>query len=83
DHASHIGELIQCVHDPVLMVLSYLVSVLGSFTALQMAVAIPAARTSGQRWQAVLGAGAALGVGAIWAMHFIAMLACKMDLTVT
>ena len=83
DHASHIGELIQCVHDPVLMALSYLVSVLGAFTALQMAVSIPTAQTTGQRWQAVLGAAAALGIGAIWAMHFIAMLACKMDLSVT
>jgi NO-binding membrane sensor protein with MHYT domain len=77
DHA------IQCVHDPLLVALSYLVSVLGSFTALQLAVSIPAARNTGQRLQSILGAAAALGVGAIWAMHFIAMLACKMDMQVT
>ncbi|MBW8824055.1 MAG: hypothetical protein JF567_07490 [Xanthomonadales bacterium] len=77
DHA------IQCVHDPLLVALSYLVSVLGSFTALQLAVSIPAARGSGQRLQSVLGSAAALGVGGIWAMHFIAMLACKMDMAVT
>ncbi|HET6397426.1 MAG TPA: MHYT domain-containing protein [Pseudoxanthomonas sp.] len=70
-------------HDPTLVVLSYLVSVLGAFTALQLAVAIPAARTPAQRLQAVLGAAAALGVGAIWAMHFIAMLACRVDMQVT
>lgn len=77
DHA------IQCVHDPLLMVLSYLVSVLGSFTALQLAIAIPSARTAAKRWGEITFAGAAMGGGAIWAMHFIAMLACKMDLQVS
>ena len=74
---------IQCVHDPLLMGLSYLVSVMGSFTALQLAVAIPAARTAASKWGAVTFAGAAMGGGAIWAMHFIAMLACQMDLHVS
>ena len=77
DHA------IQCVHDPLLMVLSYLVSVLGSFTALQLAIAIPLARSAGQRWSAIAYAGAAMGGGAIWAMHFIAMIACQMNLEVS
>ncbi|WP_454832835.1 MHYT domain-containing protein [Pseudoxanthomonas wuyuanensis] len=77
DHA------VQCLHDPFLMVLSYLVSVLGAFTALQLAIAIPAARTSAQRLQAVTMAGTAMGGGAIWAMHFIAMLACQMSIPVT
>jgi len=74
---------IQCVHDPLLMGLSYLVSVMGSFTALQLAIAIPAARTTASKWGAVTFAGAAMGGGAIWAMHFIAMLACQMDLHVS
>ena len=74
---------IQCVHDPLLMGLSYLVSVLGSFTALQLAIAIPAARTAARRWGEIIFAGAAMGGGAIWAMHFIAMLACQMDLPVS
>jgi NO-binding membrane sensor protein with MHYT domain len=65
------------------MGLSYLVSVMGSFTALQLAVAIPAARTAASQWGAVTFAGAAMGGGAIWAMHFIAMLACQMDLHVS
>ena len=76
DHA------IQCIHDPLLVVLSYLVSVLGSFTALQLAIAIPAAHGA-QRWRAIFAAGAAMGGGAIWAMHFIAMLACQMKIPVT
>ncbi|HEV8695132.1 MAG TPA: MHYT domain-containing protein [Lysobacter sp.] len=65
------------------MVLSYVVSVLGSFTALQLAIAIPAARSIGQRWSAITYAGAAMGGGAIWAMHFIAMIACQMELQVS
>lgn len=77
DHA------VQCVHDPLLVILSYLVSVLGSFTALQLAIAIPIAQGTAQRWRAVVAAGAAMGGGAIWAMHFIAMLACKMDIAVS
>ena len=66
----------------LLVALSYVVAVLGSFTALQLAVAIPNAHTTGQRWGAVLAAGAAVGIGAIWAMHFIAMLACDTGMQV-
>lgn len=77
DHA------IQCLHDPLLVILSYVVSVLGSFTALQLAIAIPTASNGGQRWRAIGAAGAAMGGGAIWAMHFIAMLACQMPIPVT
>jgi NO-binding membrane sensor protein with MHYT domain len=75
-------HIVQCIHDPILAVLSFMVSVLGSFTALQLAIGIPQARTSAQRWQALLAAGAAMGGGGIWAMHFIAMLACQMDIPV-
>jgi NO-binding membrane sensor protein with MHYT domain len=70
-------------YNMLLVLLSYAVSVLGSFTALQLAVAIPLARTSRQRTAAVLASGAAMGVGAIWAMHFIAMLACDMGMPVS
>ncbi|MFC5741564.1 MHYT domain-containing protein [Dyella tabacisoli] len=67
----------------LLVVLSYVIAVLGSFTALQLAVGIPNAQTSRQRWMSVLAAGAVMGVGAIWAMHFIAMLACDTGMAVT
>ncbi|AHX12220.1 signal protein [Dyella jiangningensis] len=70
-------------YNAVLVVLSYVVSVLGSFTALQFALGISQAQTSGQRWAAVLAAGTAMGGGAIWAMHFIAMIACNMGVQVT
>ncbi|MHA6204453.1 MHYT domain-containing protein [Dyella soli] len=67
----------------MLVGLSYAVSVLGSFTALQFALGIPLARTPGQRWGATLASGMAMGGGAIWAMHFIAMLACSIGAQAT
>lgn len=73
----------QCQHDLILMILSFAVSVLSSLTALQLAMAIPSARTSNDRWIASGLAGFAMGGGAIWSMHFIAMLACKMSMPVT
>lgn len=75
-HAAHQS------YDQLLVALSYLVAVLGSYTALQLAMAIPAARTAGQRFGAVLMAGAAIGVGGIWAMHFIGMIACDLGMEV-
>ncbi|WP_243050674.1 MHYT domain-containing protein [Dyella sp. RRB7] len=63
--------------------LSYVVAVLGSYTALQFALGIRLARTPRRRWIAVAGAGAAMGGGAIWAMHFIAMLACSIGAQAT
>jgi NO-binding membrane sensor protein with MHYT domain len=74
---------IHCHHNTFLVLLSYLVSVLGSYTALQLAIGIPAAKNASERWQALIGSGAAVGGGGIWAMHFIAMLACQMNVPVT
>lgn len=67
-------------HDPTLVVLSYMVSVLGSYTSLQLALAIPSAKNRREKYRAIAWAGVAMGCGAIWAMHFIAMLAFKMDM---
>ncbi len=77
------NELVVCTHDWLLVGLSYLISVLGSYTALQLAVGIPVARSDGERLRAIIGSGAVMGIGAIWSMHFIAMLACKMHISVT
>src|ERR1041385_8797330 len=60
-------------YEPILVVLSYVISVLGSYTALQLAIAIPQAR----------GRLVALGGGAIWSMHFIAMNAADMGMPVS
>jgi NO-binding membrane sensor protein with MHYT domain len=69
-------------YEPLLVVLSYVISVLGSYTALQLAIAIPQAkdRTTALGW--VAGAAVALGGGAIWSMHFIAMNAADMGMPV-
>lgn len=69
-------------YNVVLVALSYVVSVLGSFTALQLAIAIPQASPGPEKRNAILAAGTAMGGGAIWAMHFIAMLAYEVDMPV-
>jgi NO-binding membrane sensor protein with MHYT domain len=76
-------QIIPSTLDPLLAALSYIVSVLGSFTALQLAIGIPNARTTRERITAIVAAGGVMGGGAIWAMHFIAMLAWKMDMPMT
>jgi NO-binding membrane sensor protein with MHYT domain len=69
-------------YQPFLVALSYVISVLGSYTALRLAIAIPQApdRLSALGW--TLGAGTALGGGAIWSMHFIGMNAADMGVPV-
>ena len=72
----------QCHHRPLLVVLSYTISVLGAYCALQWAAQI--GKTRGRAlagWLA--GAALAMGGGAIWSMHFIAMLACTLPVRVS
>lgn len=68
-------------YDLGLVALSYVIAVLGSYTALQLAIAIPQAeyRSTVLGW--VAGAAVALG-GAIWSMHFIGMTAASMGMPV-
>ena len=64
-------------HDPALTLLALAVGIFASFTALELAGRIRAARTGSRRaW--LVGAALALG-GAIWATRSIAMLALRMD----
>ena len=67
-------------YHPALVLLSYVVSLVGSFAALQLVTAIPAAATRAQRRTAIVLSGVALGAGAIWAMHFVGMLALKTEM---
>ncbi len=62
--------------------LSYVISVLGSYTALQLAIAIPQAQDVKSIFTWVIGAAVALGGGAIWSMHFIGMNAADMGVPV-
>ncbi len=62
------------------IVLSYLVSVAGSFTAIYCALRIRTGR--GTSWPWVGAAGTAMGGGGIWSMHFLGMLAYDMGMPV-
>lgn len=65
-------------YDPLLVLISILVAVLTSYTALQLASAV--FNTSGTAARKWLGCGSvAMGVG-IWAMHFIGMLAFSLPI---
>jgi NO-binding membrane sensor protein with MHYT domain len=70
-------------YEPLLVTLSYVISVLGSYTALQLAIAIPQARDDATAIAWVSGAAVALGGGGIWSMHFIAMNAADMGMAVS
>ncbi|KQW69055.1 hypothetical protein ASE17_13715 [Phenylobacterium sp. Root77] len=62
-------------HDGALVLISYLVAVVASFTALDMAERLHATQGPSRRfWH--LGAALVLG-GGVWSMHFIAMLAYR------
>ncbi|QKX15810.1 MHYT domain-containing protein [Microbulbifer sp. YPW1] len=60
-----------------LVILSYCISVLGSFAALQLVTGISEAVIKADRLRAILFAGLAMGGGAIWSMHFVGMMALK------
>src|SRR5713226_3336676 len=75
-------EMNTITYDPLLVALSYVISVFGSYTALQLAIAIPQARTWTGVITSVTGAAIAVGGGAIWSMHFIAMNAADLGVPV-
>ncbi|CAO3419305.1 hybrid sensor histidine kinase/response regulator [Azospirillum doebereinerae] len=66
-------------YDPLLVALSYAVAVFGGYVALDLAHHARAVRQGGMVWMA--GAALALGAG-IWSMHFIGMLAYRMETAV-
>ena len=72
----------QCDHWTPLVALSFTISVLGAYCALQWAAQIP--QLGGwllRGW--VAAAAVAMGGGAIWSMHFIAMIACRLPVPVS
>ena len=73
---------LHATYNSFLVASSYAISVFGSYVALQFAIRIP--RSKGKAalsWLA--GAAVALGGGAIWAMHFLAMLAYQLPIAVS
>jgi NO-binding membrane sensor protein with MHYT domain len=69
-------------YEPFLVALSYVISVFGSYTALQLAIAIPQGRSWGAVVGSCVGAATAVGGGAIWSMHFIGMNAADLGMPV-
>ena len=65
-------------YDPALVILSVVIAVFASYTALDLGSRVRSA-TAGPRWAWIAGAAAAMGVG-IWSMHFIGMLAFEMGM---
>lgn len=70
------------IYNPLLVFLSYVIAVFGSFTALQLAGRIKYAEST-RRWMLLISASVALGGGAVWSMHFIGMLAFSMPMAMS
>lgn len=73
---------LHAVYNPLLVLASYAISVFGSYVALQLAGQVPSA-TGKAALGRLIGAAVALGGGAIWAMHFLAMLAYQLPIAVS
>jgi len=75
-------DTVEGSYQPVLVALSFVISVVGSFAALRLAKLIPLHERD-DRLPWILGASFALAGGGIWSMHFIAMLAFDMGMPVS
>src|SRR5258706_10097389 len=75
------GEIVPLSFNPVLVFLSFVVSVLGSYVALACASKIRRTRGTINR-ERLWAAAVALGGVAIWSMHFIGMTAHRMPFPV-
>ncbi|MGE8065706.1 putative bifunctional diguanylate cyclase/phosphodiesterase [Pseudomonas sp. NPDC089569] len=73
--------ILNCIHDPFLVLLAFLVACAGSFATLDMAERVAHAENAASRrlWRWV---GAGCLAGGIWAMHFIGMLAFQAPINV-
>jgi len=67
-------------YDPILVIISVLVSIVGAYTCFDLVIQIPKNDYSVSR-RLLIGAAFAIG-GSIWAMHFIAMLAVKLPVEI-
>ncbi|KAH9912153.1 histidine kinase [Epithele typhae] len=67
---------------PELVALSYLISWLGAYTSTQIMIHAKYTRSPVLRWTWTFFASAAFGFCAIWSMHFVGMLACRLDVKV-
>jgi len=74
-------EIIATSFNPWLVLLSYAIAAVGSFTALTAAGAAQRVRGGAKRFNIGM-AGLALGGVAIWSMHFVGMVAWQLDLQI-
>lgn len=74
-------EIIPTSYNTLLVLLSFLIATIGSFTALTAASSMRSVKTGLDRFNIFL-AGLALGGIAIWSMHFIGMVAWKVEIGV-
>ncbi|KAI0658269.1 hypothetical protein C8Q70DRAFT_994181 [Cubamyces menziesii] len=67
---------------PELVVLSYLISWIGAYTSTQIMIHAKYTRSAALKWTWTFLASIAFGFCAIWSMHFVGMLACRLDVTI-
>lgn len=67
-------------HDPFLVVLSVLIAIAASYTALDLAGRVAASEGQARAWWLVAGS-IAMGIG-IWSMHFVGMLAFSLPVPI-
>lgn len=74
--------VIQSRYQPSLVAFSFLIAVIASYTALDLATRVTPQSSAKSRLLWTLGGAVAMGTG-IWSMHFIGMLALQLPLPVT
>ncbi|KAH9942971.1 histidine kinase [Amylocystis lapponica] len=67
---------------PELVVLSYCISWLGAYTSTQIVIHAKYTRNPLRKWVWTFLASLAFGFCAIWSMHFVGMLACRLDVKI-
>ncbi len=75
--------MLELNYDPMLVGLSFIVSVLGSYAGLNLAIRIPGAKAGKDLALWLMMSSAAIGIVAIWSMHYIGMLAVDFGMPVT
>ncbi|CAL1693842.1 unnamed protein product [Somion occarium] len=67
---------------PELVALSYCISWLGAYTSTQIIIHAKYTRRTAIKWLWTCLASVAFGFSAIWSMHFVGMLACRLDVKI-
>ncbi len=74
------NQVLLATSDPRLILLSVLIAIIGSYTALDISEQIAVAKNQARRWW-LIGSGLTLGL-TVWTMHFTAILAHKLPIPV-